>query len=103
MLLKLKGVNTVRFQPYRLSKSQCYDPADRRISCTACHDPHRPAVMSITQVDKACSSCHSINACPKATRDCASCHMPKYDLPGAHAKFSDHMIRVARAGESFPD
>jgi predicted CXXCH cytochrome family protein len=106
MLLKLKGINTVRFQPYRLSRSKCYDPADRRISCTACHDPHRPAVLSLTRVDKTCTSCHSDGlrrTCPKATANCASCHMPKYELPGAHAKFSDHMIRVARAGEPIPD
>jgi hypothetical protein len=106
MLMKLKGVNTVRFQPYRLSKSKCYDPADRRISCTACHDPHRPAVMSAARVDQTCSSCHSAGShkiCPKAVSNCATCHMPKYELPGAHAKFSDHMIRVAQAGAPIPD
>ncbi len=37
-----RGVNNVRFQPYRLANSKCYDAADRRIRCTACHDPHAP-------------------------------------------------------------
>ena len=37
-----RGVANVRFQPYRLTNSKCYDAEDRRISCVACHDPHRP-------------------------------------------------------------
>ncbi len=28
------------FQPYRLANSKCFDGADPRISCIACHDPH---------------------------------------------------------------
>ncbi len=40
----LGGAGNIRFQPYRLAKSACYygNPADRRISCIACHDPHAP-------------------------------------------------------------
>ena len=105
-LLNLRGVAAVRFQPYRLSQSKCYDLTDRRISCTACHDPHQPQIMSEARVDRACQSCHAAaeaKHCPKAKQDCATCHMPKYDLPGAHAKFSDHRIRVAHAGEAFLD
>jgi hypothetical protein len=29
--------------------------------------------------------------------------MPKIELPGAHAKFTDHQIRIARAGDPFPN
>jgi hypothetical protein len=29
--------------------------------------------------------------------------MPKVDLPGAHHQFTDHQIRIVRAGESFPN
>jgi hypothetical protein len=29
--------------------------------------------------------------------------MPKLDLPGSHRKFTDHRIRIARAGEAYPD
>src|SRR3954469_8829436 len=36
----LAGVANVRFQPSRLISSKCYDAEDKRIRCTACHDPH---------------------------------------------------------------
>jgi hypothetical protein len=29
--------------------------------------------------------------------------MPKIKLPGAHFAFTDHRIRVVRAGEPYPD
>jgi len=29
--------------------------------------------------------------------------MPPVDLPGAHKKFTDHRIRIVRAGETYPD
>jgi hypothetical protein len=29
--------------------------------------------------------------------------MPKYELPGAHFKFTDHRIRIVKAGEPYPD
>jgi len=29
--------------------------------------------------------------------------MPQYELPGGHFKFTDHQIRVVRAGEPYPD
>ena len=35
------NIANVRFQPYRLTNSKCYDADDKRISCIACHDPHR--------------------------------------------------------------
>ena len=37
------SIANVRFQPYRLTESKCYDPDDARISCLACHDPHTEA------------------------------------------------------------
>jgi hypothetical protein len=42
-------------------------------------------------------------ACPVSGKDCVTCHMPKYDIPGMHYKFTDHWIRVAKAGEPYPD
>ena len=27
--------------------------------------------------------------------------MPKYEVPGMHAKFTDHFIRVVRKGEGY--
>jgi hypothetical protein len=34
------SITNIRFQPYRLTGSKCYDADDARISCLACHDPH---------------------------------------------------------------
>ena len=103
----MRGVNTVRFQPYRLTNSKCYDVEDRRIRCTACHDPHGQLETNLASYDSKCTACHSaaLNAkvCSVGKTECVKCHMPKVDLPGAHAQFTDHQIRIARAGEAFPN
>jgi Cytochrome c554 and c-prime len=107
-----RGILNVRFQPYRLASSRCYDTEDRRIACTACHDPHRDVETSTAAYDAKCLACHSRAAtstrasnhrCRVATHDCVNCHMPRLDLPGAHQKFTDHRIRVVKAGEPYPD
>ena len=54
-----RGILNVRFQPYRLANSKCYDAADRRIRCTACHDPHRDVETSAAAYDAKCARCHS--------------------------------------------
>jgi hypothetical protein len=41
-------------------------------------------------------------ACKVGVKDCASCHMPRVDLPGTHFKFTDHRIRIARQGDPYP-
>jgi hypothetical protein len=41
--------------------------------------------------------------CPVSEKDCVICHMPKYDIPGMHYKFTDHWIRIAKPGEPYPD
>jgi hypothetical protein len=106
-------INNVRFQPYRLTNSRCYDALDRRIGCVACHDPHRDVDRRAAAYDAKCLACHGAAAkppevgrpakvCPTGTRDCINCHMPKYELPGSHNLFTDHQIRVARPGEPYP-
>ena len=106
-LTGMRGPNTVRFQPYRLTNSKCYDVEDRRIRCTACHDPHGALDTNQSSYDAACKACHSTalhaKVCRVAKANCAGCHMPKVDLPGAHARFTDHQIRIAKAGEPFPN
>src|SRR5262249_22136413 len=108
------GILNVRFQPYRLEHSRCYDPTDKRISCTACHDPHVNLVTDLDSYDQKCLACHIRRrgkslakriapACTRATEGCASCHMPRLSLPGAHHKFTDHFIRVYNQGQSYPD
>lgn len=102
-----QGVNNVRFQPYRLTNSKCFDAADIRIRCTACHNPHAEPVREAKFYDAKCGACHSTAAhgklCKVAKSNCVSCHMPKLDLPGAHTKFTDHQIRIARAGAPYPN
>ena len=101
------SINNVRFQPYRLGSSRCYDPDDARISCLACHDPHTEPSKLATDYDGKCQACHAggkpdAKACRVSKRGCISCHMPKIDLPGAHYKFTDHRIRIAKPNESYP-
>ncbi len=104
------NLNNVRFQPYRLTNSKCYDAADVRIRCVACHDPHREVEHNAAFYDAKCLACHGTKAglaaakvCRTATEKCVSCHMPKYEIPGSHNLFSDHWIRVAKAGVPYPD
>ena len=102
-----RGVLNVRFQPYRLTNSRCYSVSDKRIRCTACHDPHGPLETGAAAYDRKCGACHSAAAhtktCPVAKENCVTCHMPKIELPGAHARFTDHQIRIARAGAPYPN
>ncbi len=115
------GQMNVRFQPYRLENSQCFDGSDSRISCLACHDPHQEVVRDDKTYDPKCLACHSTGAklslgmisahpnavamktCPVSKSDCVSCHMPKVTLPGGHMLFTDHDIRIVRASESYPN
>lgn len=110
------GIANVRSQPYRLEKSRCWGKqGDARITCAACHDPHQKLVRDTASYDKNCLSCHLAAAAPKptpdhpgpackvSTKDCASCHMPKYELPDFHYKFTDHDIRVVRPDAPYPE
>lgn len=107
------GRDNVRFQPYRLANSKCYNPNDPRISCVACHDPHHPVETSIAAYDSKCLACHAqrssqrhrgmMPACRVARSSCASCHMPRYKLPQTQESFADHWIRIVRPNEPYPD
>ena len=114
-LTKLTGISNVRSQPYRLQESKCWGKGDPRITCVACHDPHLPLVQEASGYDEKCLKCHLTGvgtkaakdhpgaACPIATKNCASCHMPKIEVPDMHYAFADHRIRIVRPGESLPD
>jgi hypothetical protein len=125
--LRITGPVDVRFQPYRLALSKCFIGTDKRIACTACHNPHEELVRDNPKYyDAKCLACHAPGngagaqivaassgpvaaaaaiqrACPVAAENCTSCHMPKVELPGGHALFNDHYIRVVRAGERYPN
>jgi hypothetical protein len=117
---RMHGVVDVRFQPYRLANSKCFDGTDPRISCLACHDPHQDVIRKASSYDSKCLACHAGSvantsstakltatsigkSCPVAKTDCVTCHMPKIDLPGGHVAFTDHQIRIVKAGEPFPN
>src|SRR5262249_44190844 len=113
MAPKRIGMNGVRFQPYRIFGSKCYSD-DRRISCTACHNPHESATKDEAYYDSKCLACHQPGrgssqtpsrwksgeggagpGCKFEAKTCASCHRPKTDLPGSNFKSTNHRIRVA--------
>lgn len=117
-----RGPLTVRFQPYRLANSKCFDGADPRISCIACHDPHKDVVTKDSSYDPQCLACHSAapvsptatspptsklptyaKICTVAKSECVSCHMPKVKLPNGLMTFTDHQIRIVKPGEPFPN
>jgi hypothetical protein len=105
-----RGIQNVRFQPYRLANSKCYDASDSRIRCTACHNPHKDVDTTAVAYDPKCLACHSVRSskagahiCRVASKDCVTCHMPRLELPGAHKKFTDHRIRVVKANQPYPD
>jgi len=123
MMPNLGGINNVRFQPYRLLLSRSHSANDEHFACTACHDPHVELNHQSAAYDSKCTTCHvprnsgaphpsgegsaslasaAPKSCPVRNDECVTCHMPKVELPGSHFKFSDHRIRIARPGESYP-
>ncbi len=109
------GVFNVRFAPYRLENSKCWAQGDARIACVACHDPHRPLSHDVASYDANCLACHASSttekkssnhrgpACPVATKNCVTCHMPKVEPPNLHSAFTDHWIRIAQANSPYPE
>ncbi|MDT7806746.1 MAG: hypothetical protein QOJ70_559 [Acidobacteriota bacterium] len=108
------GVNNIRFQAYRIFNSPGHRGSDPRISCVACHDPHRKLEHEASNYDSKCFACHlttskeaktkerAASACPVSTKGCVTCHMPKIEIPGMHARFTDHWIRTVKSGETIP-
>ena len=113
--LSSAGVFNVRFAPYRLENSRCWEEGDGRLTCVACHDPHKPLSHDQGSYDASCLQCHVASAgektnanhpgaaCPVATKNCVSCHMSKIEPPHLHSAFTDHWIRIAKAGSEYPD
>lgn len=126
-LAKVKGVFTARSAPYRLVTSKCWGKGDDpRLTCTACHNPHEQLQTRPSAYDSACLQCHASRnnsqgsqhtpdhqhaadathlrtACPVASENCTSCHMQKVYVPEMQDTFTDHRIRIAKAGEPFPE
>jgi hypothetical protein len=113
----IRGEANVRFQPYRLENSKCFDGADARISCIACHNPHEDVVRNADFYDSKCLACHQAGgssktvsgatapACPVSNSKCVTCHMPKVNVnsPAGLLPFTDHQIRIVKPGAPYPD
>ena len=136
---KIRSVEDVRFQPYRLEKSRCWGEGDARLTCIACHDPHQPLNHDPAAYDAKCLACHASSssldrrspdrplsqdhpgkasfgtadhqigssrpakACPVASKNCVTCHMPRVQVPSMHSPFVDHRIRIVRPNSPYPD
>jgi hypothetical protein len=111
-----RGELNVRFQPYRLANSKCFSGTDPRISCIACHDPHKDLVTDASAYDAKCLACHAlkgaaaaatsqdtVKACPVQKKNCTSCHMPEVKMADGQASFHDHLIRIVKPGMPYPD
>ena len=98
------GALNLRFAPYRLENSKCWNKPDARLTCVACHDPHQPLEHDPAAYDSRCLQCH-VNqpgakttddypgaACPVSTKNCTTCHMPKVESSIQHSTFTDHWI-----------
>jgi len=103
----ITGIFNLRFPAYRLEQSRCWGNGDARLTCTACHDAHKPRVQDAAFYDKVCLSCHApvsgaekdrtahaTATCKVSSHECVSCHMPKYTIPSMHTDFTDHKIAV---------
>jgi len=109
MMMGIKGINNVRFPPYRLANSSCFSLTDRRIACTACHNPHEGLVSDDKYYDSKCAACHnggnlsSKKTCPVGKQACTSCHMQRVEPAESHHAFPDHWIRIVRSKTDYPD
>jgi len=110
LMATTEGVETSRFQPYRLEQSKCWgNEGEARLACTRCHDPHKQLETDLRRYDVACLSCHSGpgngrtiakgsgRSCPVDSKNCTSCHMPNVYVPEMHRSFRDHRIQVVRS------
>lgn len=110
-----KGTHSVISEPYRLETSRCWNVADRRIRCTACHNPHAPIVRDTAAYDIQCKACHTpskagdlhnqkvISICAVGKRNCAGCHMQPVAVSDTPIIYRDHRIRILKKDAPFPE
>ena len=88
-----------------LMMSACFrtPAAERTISCTGCHDPHRAEGSVAERSRTVCRDCHEDPAAlhdyerVTSASDCLACHMPRREEVFPGAAFTDHRIRVQGA------
>jgi tetratricopeptide (TPR) repeat protein len=95
----------VNHHSHRLRKSKCYTASGGKLTCLACHDPHRK-VKATDRPDyyrSKCLQCHDIDDCAAeamrtthnpATADCIACHMLEArPRDVTKVTITDHLIR----------
>ena len=102
-----RGVANVRYPFYRLTNSRCYDTADTRITCAACHDAHGRLAKESASYDSKCQQYHSSDTwasefllCRRGIASPAIC--PRLSCPVA-PQITDHRMRIVRAGDKYPN
>jgi len=87
----------VRFQPYGLKRSRCYQADPEKMTCSACHDPHDAVSHDRSAYIAQCQQCHQCETrqqCPREPAgDCIACHMPPVQWTSG-ISFHDHWIRI---------
>ncbi len=77
-------------QAYRLRNSLCFQESE--MTCTTCHDPHKPAENAQTFFNAKCATCHNTNL--SHGENCVGCHMPKRRTDDIiHVVMTDHYIQ----------
>ena len=95
----------INHSAYRLRQSPCFEDSGGNLSCTTCHDPHKPAQTDEASLryDAACLKCHSNRleslaalGNHRAVSGCVACHMPKRRTDDVvHAIMTDHLIQAS--------
>jgi Flp pilus assembly protein TadD len=79
--------------PYRLFQSACYRNSQDAITCTTCHNPHKPEQDRARSI-AACKTCHADKRDHHPGEDCVACHMAdRRPSDAIHVTITDHSIR----------
>lgn len=95
----------VRFQPMGLLNSACFKQSE--MTCTTCHDPHKPLSEQDSLGLWQCIQCHDPGRpehtlCSQGEREnCLNCHMPKVEMKFP-VSFTDHWIRIPETAGKNP-
>ncbi|WP_236621090.1 multiheme c-type cytochrome [Rhodopirellula sallentina] len=96
-----------RFQPYGITRSQCYLETPVNLTCSTCHDPHDTVSNDRSESIEQCQQCHGDNShtdlrafhktvavCThEPDGGCIECHMPSVAWAEG-ISFRDHRIRI---------
>jgi hypothetical protein len=92
------GVGNVRFQPFRLEESKCWNKNDARLTCVACHDPHKQVETDTASYDHVCLSCHLTKGSNKGSGKESGARQTAMSVDKAHPSQANQ----ARLGAACP-